>query len=53
MHFVPVKTVQQWDIQTLHRIRERLLRDRTALINQTRGLLAECGIVVAQRVAKL
>ena len=44
MHFVDIKTVQQQDIQTLHRIRTRLVRERTALINQTRGILLEFGI---------
>ena len=45
LRFVPVKTVYQQDIQSLHRIRERLVRQRTALINQMRGLLSEYGIV--------
>lgn len=45
MRFVAVKTVQQHDIQALHRIREKLVANRTALVNQTRGLLAEYGIV--------
>jgi len=47
LRFVPVKTVYQQDIQNLHRIRERLVGNRTALTNQTRGLLAEYGIVFA------
>ena len=41
MHFVPLKTVAQQDIQALHRVRERLIGARTALINAMRGLLAE------------
>lgn len=48
MRFVPVKTTQQQDIQALHRVRERLIRHRTALVNQCRGLLLENGIVVRQ-----
>lgn len=48
LRFVPIKTTHQQDIQSLHRIRERLVRNRTGLTNQTRGLLAEYGIV-AQR----
>ena len=44
MHFVPIKNIAQQDIQALHRIRERLVRDRTALVNQTRGLLREYGV---------
>ena len=44
MRFVAIKTPEQQDIQALHRLRERRLRDRTALCNQLRGLLAEYGI---------
>ena len=39
MRFVPVKSVAQQDLQALHRVRERLMKARTALINETRGLL--------------
>ena len=46
MRFVPIKSIEQQDTQILHRIRERLKGQRTALINQTRGLLAEYGIVI-------
>jgi len=45
LRFVPVKTIHQQDIQNLHRIRERLVRHRTALTNQMRGLLSEYGII--------
>ena len=45
LKFVPIKSIHQQDIQSLHRIRERLVRNRTALMNQTRGLLSEYGIV--------
>jgi transposase len=48
MRFVPVKSTGQQDIQLLHRARERLVRQRTALINHTRGLLAEYGVVLPQ-----
>jgi len=48
MKFVSIKTVEQQDIQGLHRIRERQMAQRTAIMNQIRGLLAEYGIVVAQ-----
>ena len=47
LRFVPTKTIHQQDIQNLHRIRERLVGNRTALTNQTRGLLSEYGIVFA------
>lgn len=42
---VPIKTIEQQDIQALHRLRERYVSERTALINQTRGLLSEYGII--------
>jgi len=42
---VPVKSTEQQDIQCLHRMRERYVASRTGLINQTRGLLSEYGIV--------
>jgi transposase len=48
MRFVPVKSTEQQDLQTLHRARERLIGMRTALINHSRGLLAEYGIVLPQ-----
>jgi transposase len=53
MRFVPVKDVAQQDVQALHRVRERLVTARTALVNEMRGLLAEYGIVLPQGVAKL
>jgi len=46
--FVPIKTITQQDIQCLHRIRERLVRNRTGLMNQTRGLLVDYGIVMVK-----
>jgi transposase len=53
MRFVPVKTAAQQDLQALHRVRQRLIGQRTALINQTRGLLAEYGIVLPKGPARL
>lgn len=50
MRFVPIKTLEQQDIQALHRMRERVVKERTALVNQIRGLLAESGIVIRQGV---
>ena len=50
MHFVPIKTIEQQDIQALHRVRERLVRGRTALVNQTRGLLREYGIFIPEGI---
>jgi transposase len=46
MRFVPVKSVEQQDIQSLHRVRSRLISSRTQLANQIRGLLTEYGIVL-------
>ncbi|TWB67813.1 transposase [Nitrospirillum amazonense] len=53
MRFVEVKTQAQSDMQSLHRARERLVNDRTALINHLRALLLERGITVAQGRRKL
>lgn len=50
MRFVSLKSTEQQDIQALHRYRQRLIQDRTALVNQTRGLLTEYGIVVSQGI---
>jgi transposase len=41
MHFIEIKTEEQLDIQTLHRARDRLAGERTALINQLRAILLE------------
>lgn len=53
MYFVPAKAIEQQDIQSLHRVRERLITQRTALANQIRGLLAEYGIIVAKGLWQL
>jgi transposase len=53
MRFVPIKTDDQLDLQALHRVRQRLVRRRTALINQIRGFLLERGLVFAKRPANL
>jgi transposase len=50
MRFVPSKTVEQQDLQAVHRIRSRLIGCRTQLSNQIRGLLAEYGIVLPQHL---
>ena len=47
MKFVRVKSLEQQDIQSLHRIRERFVGHRTRISNQTRGLLSEYGLVAA------
>jgi transposase len=53
MRFVAVKTVAQQGLQAVHRVRSELIKQRTAKVNQTRGLLAEHGIVVGRRVETL
>ena len=53
MRFVAVKTEEQQDIQAVHRVRSELVKQRTAKVNQIRGLLGERGIAVGQRVAVL
>ena len=46
--FVPAKTNEQLDLQALHRVRSRLVSERTAVINQIRGFVLERGIIVRQ-----
>lgn len=53
MRFVPAKSVEQQDIQSLHRVRSRLVSSRTQLASQVRGLLAEYGIVMPQGIGQL
>jgi transposase len=52
MRFVPIKTVEQQDWQAVHRVRERLVTARTALVNEVRGLLAEYGIVLPKGITR-
>jgi len=48
MRFVPTKRVDQLDLQALHRVRSRLVSQRTAIVNQIRAFLLERGIAVRQ-----
>jgi transposase len=50
MRFVPVKAVEQQDLQAYHRARERVVKARTAFVNEIRGLASEYGIVLPQGV---
>ena len=50
MRFVPHKSPEQADLQCIHRVRQGYVKSRTALVNQTRGLLAEYGIVIRQGI---
>jgi transposase len=45
MRFVAIKSQAQQDMMALHRVRSLLIRERTALMNEMRGLLAECGVI--------
>ena len=53
MRFVPIKSAEQLDLQALHRIRSRLVAHRTAVINQLRGFLLECGVIRAARTCNV
>lgn len=53
MRFVALKSEVQLDVQTLHRARDRLVGERTALTNQLRGILLERGVIVRQGFAPL
>ena len=50
---VAIKTVEEQSMQSLHRLRSRRIQERTALINQIRGLLAEYGIVIKKGPASV
>lgn len=53
MRFVPIKNVEQQAVLALHRVRQGLVKTRTARGNQIRGLLAEFGIIIPQAPATL
>lgn len=53
MRFVQVKEIDQQDIQGIHRIRERLVKSRTAIANEIRGLLQEYGIIIPKSIGAL
>src|SRR5215469_10487897 len=53
MRFVAVKSPAQHDVQALHRVRQQLVKEQTALSNQVRGLLAEYGLVIPRGIAAL
>lgn len=50
---VAIKTVEQQDIQLIHAIRKELVDKRTALVNQTRGLLSERGIIINKGITQV
>ncbi|MDE3187552.1 MAG: IS110 family transposase [Acidobacteriota bacterium] len=51
MRFVAVKSVEQQDIQAIHRLRELFVHQRTAVINHVRAVLAERGVIVGKSPA--
>jgi transposase len=53
MKFVAIKTVDQLDLQALHRVRERLVCQRTSVINQIRAFMLERGIAVGLRALRI
>ena len=53
MRFVAVKTVEQQDLQAVHRVRSSLIRERTAKANQLRGLVYEYGLVAPREIKSL
>ena len=53
MRFVATKTAEQLDLQALHRVRSRLVSERTATVNEVRAFLLDRGIAVAQGLHRL
>jgi transposase len=53
MRFVGIKTTTQQDILSIHRVRERLIKTRTALSSEIRGLLGEYGVVLPQGIGHI
>mgnify|MGYP001598112856 FL=1 len=53
MRFVPAKSIEQQDIQSLHRVRSQAVARRTAQANQIRGLLMEYGLIIPQGISHI
>ena len=53
MRFVPIKTVEQQAVLSVHRVRQGFVKARTAQANQIRGLLAEFGLVLPQGITNV
>jgi len=53
MRFVPIKNIEQQSVLALHRVRQGLVKARTAQGNQIRGLLAEFGLVIPVGLANI
>src|SRR5262249_36575703 len=52
IQFVPKKTLEQQDIQALHRVRQRMVNHRTAVVSQIRGLLLDRGFAFAKSITR-
>ncbi len=53
MRFVPIKTVEQQSVLSVHRVRQGFVKARTAQANQIRGLLAEFGLILPQGISNV
>jgi transposase len=53
MRFVPVKSLEQQAVLTVHRVRQGFIEERTATLNRIRGLMAEFGFVLPQRAIEV
>ena len=53
MRFVSVKNTEQQEILSLHRVREQVVANKTALINEIRGLLGEYGVIIPKQAASI
>ena len=53
MRIVPIKSIEQQDILSIHRVREKKKKNRTALANEIRGLLHEFGMIIPQGINKI
>ena len=53
MRFVPIKTMEQQAVLSVHRVRQGFVKARTAQANQIRGLLTEFGLVLPQGITNV
>lgn len=53
MRFVAIKSIDQQDVQALHRMRSRIVEQRTGLVNHIRGVLSEYGLILPQGISQI
>jgi transposase len=53
MRFVPIKSLEQQDVLSIHRVKQRLVKNCTALANEIRGLLHELGFIIPKGINKV